>query len=122
MKTVLSKVRHKGQVVAEIDIPIYETFDELMAAVAGNVIVDKFNKANKIDLQAAARSPFSEKAGKQKRIAIAFDLLTTDEIISYVGNHAGLVQFMDSPEMQARIDVELAKNTTAVDETDVVED
>lgn len=104
MKTETSKVRHKGEIVAEIDIPTYENFDELMAAVAGDVIVDKFNKANKIDLQAQARAPFSEKAGKSKRTAIGFDLLTTDEIVEYAGNFAGLQAFLQGPEMAARID------------------
>ena len=105
METKVSKVQHKGEVVAEIEIPIYENLDELMAAVSGEVIVDKFNKANKIDLQAAARAPFSEKkAGKAKRAAVGFDLLTTDEIVSFAGNHAGLQTFLQSPEMATRID------------------
>ena len=105
MDTKVSKVQHKGEVVAEIEIPIYENLDELMAAVSGEVIVEKFNKANKIDLQAAARAPFSEKkAGKAKRAAVGFDLLTTDEIVSFAGNHAGLQMFLQSPEMATRID------------------
>ncbi len=105
METKVSKVQHKGEIVAEIEIPIYENLDELMAAVPGEAIVEKFNKANKIDLQAAARAPFSEKkAGKAKRAAVGFDLLTTDEIVSFAGNHAGLQTFLQSPGMAARID------------------
>ena len=119
MKTEASKVKHKSEVVAEIDIPIYENIEELLAAVGGDVIVEKFNKANKIDLQAAARSPFSEKkAGKQKRAALGFDLLTTDEIMKYVGNHAGLMLFMESPEMQIRIDAKIAETTDPAPTTD----
>lgn len=116
MKTEMCKVRHKSQVVAEIEIPEYESLEELTGAVAADVIVEKFNKANKIDLQAAARSPFSEKkAGKQRRAAVGFDLLTTEEIQNFVGNHAGLMEFMESPEMQVRIDDKLG--TTADDAT-----
>ncbi len=122
MKTEASKVKHKSEVVAEIDIPIYENIEELLAAVGGDVIVEKFNKANKIDLQAAARSPFSEKkAGKQKRAALGFDLLTTDEIMAYVGNHAGLMQFMESPEMQERIDAKIAETAPASTDSDTSE-
>lgn len=115
MKTEMSKVRHKSEIVAEIEIPIYENFDELTAAVAADVIVDKFNKANKIDLQAQARAPFSEKAGKSKRAAIGFDLLTTDEIVSFAGNHAGLQVFLQGPEMAARIDAHLGTDSTTAD-------
>lgn len=108
MKTVSSKVRHKGQIVDTIDIPIYETIEELQADVANDVIVDKFNKMNKIDLQAAARAPYSEKkVGKGRRMAVGFDLLTTEEIQQFVGNHAGLTKFMESPEMEARINEKL---------------
>ncbi|KKL28674.1 hypothetical protein LCGC14_2372780 [marine sediment metagenome] len=115
MKTETSKVRHKTEIVAEIEIPIYENLDELMAAVAGEVIVEKFNKANKIDLQAAARAPFSEKkTGKARRAAIGFDLLTTDEIIKFAGNHAGLQEYLDSPEMAEKIDAKISE-TAPVD-------
>lgn len=107
MKHEVSKVRHKGSIVAEIDIPIYENFDELVLTVAADVIVDRFNTANKIALQGAARAPFSEKAGKAKRAAIGFDLLTTDEIVSFAGNHAGLQAFLQSPEMSERIDASI---------------
>ena len=110
MKTEPSKVRHKGEVVSEIEVLIYENLDELMAAVAGEVIVEKFNKANKIDLQAAARAPFSEKkTGKARRAAIGFDLLTTEEIIKFAGNHAGLQEYLDSPEMADKIDAKIAE-------------
>ena len=114
MKTEMSKVRHKGEIVAEIEIPTYENFDELTSAVAADVIVDKFNKANKIDLQAQARSPFSEKAGKAKRTATAFDLLTTDEIMSFAGNHAGMMVFLQGPEMAVRIDAKLGVSAEEV--------
>ncbi len=118
MKTEPSKVRHKGEVVSEIEIPIYENLDELMAAVAGEVIVEKFNKANKIDLQAAARAPFSEKkTGKARRAAIGFDLLTTDEIIKFAGNHAGLQEYLDSPEMADKIDAKIAETAPATAES-----
>ncbi len=110
MKTEPSKVRHKGEVVSEIEVLIYENLDELMAAVAGEVIVEKFNKANKIDLQAAARAPFSEKkTGKARRAAIGVDLLTTEEIIKFAGNHAGLQEYLDSPEMADKIDAKIAE-------------
>lgn len=108
MKQEMKKVRHKGQVVDEIEVPIYETMDELRAGVADAVIVDLFNKANVIALQATARAPFGEKkAGKQRRTAVGFDLLTTDEIMGFAGNHAGMLAFLDTPEMQQRIDEQL---------------
>ena len=122
MKTETSKVRHKGEVVSEIEIPIYENLDELMAAVAGDVIVEKFNKANKIDLQATARAPFSEKkTAKARREAIGFDLLTTDEIFKFAGNHAGLKEYLDSPEMADKIDAKNAEMSPVAGGIDAAE-
>lgn len=119
MKTEMKKVRHKGQVVDEIEVPIYETMDELRAGVADAVVVDLFNKANVIALQATARSPYSEKkVGKQKRQSVGFDLLTTEEIMSFAGNHAGLLAFLDTPDMQQRIDEKLGVTDEDGDDDD----
>lgn len=104
MKSDLTKVMHKKEVVGEIDVPVYENLTELMENETEAQIVTLFNKMNKIRLQAAERVKHTEgRIGKGKARASAFNLLTTEEIVRYAGKFEDLQKFLDSEEMQARV-------------------
>lgn len=113
MQEVVSKVRYKGKVVEEIVIPIYDSLDEIVTNVEESLIVDMFNRGNKVRLQGVTRNKYSTKTGKEKKRAIAFNLLTTDELIRFAGDHNGLTAFIDSKEMMDRVEAYLAENAPA---------
>ena len=96
--------------VGEVTCPIYETVDELIANVPPETILSLFNKANVIRLQGNERAKHQDKAaGKTKRRGIAYDhCLTTEELAKYQGKWGELQDFLDSPEMAARVDAYIA--------------
>ncbi len=95
--------------VGEVTCPIYESVDELVANVQAETLLGLFNKANVIRLQGNERAKHQDaKAGKTKRRGLAYNLLSQDELIKYAGNFAGLQDYLDSDEMQARVDADVA--------------
>jgi hypothetical protein len=104
MKKVESKVRYKGKVVEVISIPVFESMDEIMANNPKELVIAMFNRGNTVRLQGITRNKYSTRTGKEKRRAIAFNLLTTDELIRFAGKHEELTAFIDSAEMSARVD------------------
>ena len=97
-------VSHKGNKVADINVPVYENVDELMAAESVEKILSMFNKANIIRMQANERSKHTEgKMGKMKTRGLAFKLLTPDEISQFAGDFAALNTFLDSEDMANRV-------------------
>ena len=95
--------------VGEVTVDIYETLEELTANVKEEVILATFNKQNVIRLQGNERAKHQEaRAGKTKRRGLAYNLLSQDELVQYAGNFAALQEFLDSDEMQARVDADIA--------------
>ena len=95
--------------VGEITCDIYENIDELIANVKPETILGLFNKANVIRLQGNERAKHQEaRAGKTKRRGLAYNLLSQDELVRFAGDFAGLQEFLDSDEMQARVDADIA--------------
>jgi hypothetical protein len=114
MKDKTVTVRHgkengKQKTVATITVPIYESVSEAVEVLGESVALDMINKANVIRLQGIERNKYTDSGvGKKARQTMAFDLLTTSEIQQYTGNFAGLQAFLESPEMQARVDTKIA--------------
>ncbi len=117
MKEVIKEVKTsklvdgvKKQVkVGEVTVKIWENIDELIANEKPEVILGLFNKANTIRLQGNERAKHQDKAaGKTKRRGLAYNLLSTEELGVYAGDFAGLQEFLDSDEMQARVDASTA--------------
>jgi len=96
--------------VGTVTCPIYETVEELVANVSGETILGLFNKANVIRLQGNERAKHQDKAaGKTKRRGIAYDhCITTEELTQYVNKWTELQDYLDSPEMEARVDAYIA--------------
>jgi len=110
MKIVTTPVRHKGQHVGDVEVPVYDTLEEIVEAHKETEIVELFNKQLKVQLQGKLRAKNSEaSAGTKKALRQkAFNLLTNDEVAQYAGDFEGLSEFLTSPEMVAR--VEAAEN------------
>jgi len=90
--------------VSEVEVPVYETIDELLEHESEEHILNMFNKQNIIRLQGNERAKFkTTRAGKAKRRMLAFNTLTPEEISRFAGDFEGLQAYLDSPEVQARI-------------------
>lgn len=95
----------KQVTVGTVTVKIWENIDELIANEKPEIILGLFNKANVIRLQGNERAKHQDaKAGKTKRRGLAYNLLSQDELVQYAGNFAGLQEFLDSDEMQVRVD------------------
>ncbi len=110
MKEVLKKVRHKSQVVAEVNLPVYETVDEIIEYVTAEQIVAVFNNGNHVRIMGNERAKFSgTKTGKKKRNQLAFNCLSVDELMGVAQNAEAMQELLDSPEIQARVDAQLVE-------------
>ena len=117
MNEVMKKIRTKGKVVSEIMVPVYATVDEIVGSEPAERIVAVFNNGNHVRLMGNERAKFSgTKTGKKKRNQLAFNCLTTDELMSVAQDADKLAQLLESPEVQARVDAALA------DENDLDDD
>jgi hypothetical protein len=104
MKTLTTAVCHKAKKVGEVDVPVYESMEELIAGETQESILAMFNKANKIRIQGNERAKHAEgRTGKTKLRTLAFNLLTSDEVAKFAGDFAALQAFLDGADMQARV-------------------
>lgn len=110
MRTITTDVNHKGRKVGSVDIPVYESIEELLDAESPEMILAMFNKANKIRIQGNERAKHTDaRVGKQRRRALAYKLISTEELANYAGDFMALQAFLDSPEIQARVDQAIEK-------------
>lgn len=117
MQTERKKVMHKGQHVGDVDVPVYETIDELLASEENSRILSMFNKQNRIRIMGNERVKHTgERAGKKKRARIAFSVLTDEELASVARDYSALEILLNSEDVQARVDEQLAmmEDATAV--------
>jgi len=99
-------VKTLGKEVGTVIVTIYDTVEELIANVEESVILSMFNKANVIAMQAKERQIHSpEKMGKNKKMKLAFNLLSTEEIISCQGDYEALesLALTKMPEVEASL-------------------
>ncbi len=110
MKTETKKVRHKSQVVCEVDVPIYESVDEIINSEPPERIVSVFNNGNHVRIMGNERAKFSgTRTGKKKRTQMAFNTLTVEELMACAQDSAALEKLLESEEIQARVDAQLAE-------------
>ena len=108
MKELMKPVRTKGKVVSEVMCPVYETVDEILNSEPQERIVAVFNNGNHVRIMGNERAKFSgTKAGKKKRTQLAFNCLTTDELMSVAQDANKLAALLESDEIQARVDEQL---------------
>lgn len=109
MKTETRKVRTGGNVVGEVEVPVYENIDELIAAEDEATILSQFNKANAVRLQGNERAKHTlARVGKGKRFEIGFNLLPTvlDKAVieGAIGNIDAMKKLVASDEVQIAVD------------------
>lgn len=90
------------QVVAKIDIPVYESLAEIQQSFSDEQIVDIFNTQNATNMKNAARKPFNSKPGKSFFRDQAMDALADDAdlFMSFKG---------DKPRRDAWLDAKAAE-------------
>lgn len=105
MKNVLKKVKYGGKEVGSVNVPIYETIDELANNEAAESILARFNQGNAIFLMGQERNKHKPATvGKRNRAFIGFNVLTQEEIASCKGDPTALRNLIESEAVQARID------------------
>ena len=110
-KDVKTKKDGKTVKVSEVAVPEYETLDELVAAEEEGKIVAMFNQANCIRIMGNERAKFTEgRTSKKARRELAFNLLTTDELMKVAQDANALNDLLDSDAIQARVDEHLNKS------------
>ena len=105
MKEEVRKVVHKGSVVGEVTVPVYESMEELMEKESEERILSMFNKQNCVRIAGNERAKHTEgRTGKKKRAQIAFNLLTSEELTAVTRDYDALQELLESDEVQARVD------------------
>lgn len=125
MENTLRKVRHKGEVVSEVNVPVYATFDELVNSEKQERIVSVFNNGNAVRIMGNERAKFSgTRTGKKKRLQMAFNCVSVEELMAVQGNADALNALLESEEVQARVDAKLQETGASVEtaEETVAED
>ena len=120
MKSVIKNVKYDGKLVGSVNIPLYETLQELSDSESTEHILNMFNKGNTINLQRIERDKHKPAStGKQARTFIGMSLLTTEEAQACCMDPEKLKELIDSTEVQDRIDTFLAEreaSTSTVEE------
>lgn len=109
MKTVEKEVKltkdGKKIVVGTVSIPIYEDVIDLSENESPENILAQFNKGNIITIMGNERNKHKPAtAGKQKRAYIGLSLITTEEFQATGGNPDKIKAFVESDEIQNRIE------------------
>ncbi len=104
MKEETRKVRHAGEVVDEVSVPVYETVDELVNAETEERVLAMFNKQNAVRIMGNVRAQHTpSRMGKGKMWDLAFNMLSPEEAASFAGNVEGLREFLESDEIAERV-------------------
>lgn len=116
MKTDVRQVRtgKPSKVVGEVEVPVYETTDELLENEDVSRVLSMFNKQNAVRIMGNERAKHTlARVGKGKRFEIGYNLLwqtlTPEEANECVGNIEKLKEVMASDVMQKAIDDFLAE-------------
>ena len=109
MKTETKKVRTGGNVVGEVDIPVYETVVELTEKEDESRILGMFNKQNAVRIMGNERAKHTlARVGKGKRFDIAYnllwDILDPEEAQEVLGNVEKLKEVINSDKVQNAVD------------------
>ncbi|KKL68760.1 hypothetical protein LCGC14_2121780 [marine sediment metagenome] len=103
--------------VGQVDVPIYESTDELIASEDEERILTMFNNANRVRIMGNERAKHQLKSvGKNKRFELGYELLTDDELRECVSSIETLKAKINSQELQDRIDAYIAENDDSVPE------
>ncbi|MHA1759097.1 MAG: hypothetical protein ACTSXA_00610 [Candidatus Heimdallarchaeota archaeon] len=127
MEMVTKKVRTGKKVVWEGELPLYDTLDEIREHETEETIVARFNEGNHVKLMGNKRLEYSGKATTKKmRRKLAFECITTEELMAVAQDGDKMEALLFSDEVQARVDAKLKANleaaTANIQEDDAPED
>lgn len=94
--SVRDKLTKKSRVVKTIDITVYDTLDELLAAEAEGDIVSNFNRQNVQDLANATRVAFTQGPSRKVQDGEILRFLTTPEQVQRLVAVAGQPAKLDA--------------------------
>jgi len=118
VKSISKEVKLQKKVVDTIEIPQYESLEEIGKAMDEKLAVSLINRQIVTDATNTARANKRESApGKAKRYALAFNLLPTvifddeeswnDKLISAGGDKEKLDALLNTKEVQAAVDANI---------------
>jgi len=108
MKESVKKVRTKGKIVSEVNVPVYDTVAEITANEPEDRIVAVFNNGNHVRIMGNERAKFTGvRTGKKRRLQLAFNCLTVEELMSVAQNADKLNALLESSIVQERVDAVL---------------
>ena len=122
MSTIVTKkVKLKGVVVEELEIPQYESVAEAQENVEEKLLLALINRQIATDMANAARGKYREgEPGKKKRYELSFNLLPTvtfedgssgiDKLVACAGDKVALDALLNTPEVQAAVDAKLGES------------
>ncbi len=104
MKNVMTQIKHKGVVRSEIEIPVYESFQDMLNNEEQEKILALFNKQNKIMIASNERSKFSvAKTGLKVQRQRGFEVLTTEDLAGVIGDAEALDALLLCDETQKKV-------------------
>jgi hypothetical protein len=126
MQTVTKDVKTKGKKVSEVTVETFDSIDELLSNMTETAILELVNKQRVTNALNAERQKFSDKpAGKARRRELAINLAFKDDpnklqelfaeaIANGQAPADALEAYLETPEVQALVDVELGGNADTV--------
>ena len=122
MRTVTKPVStgKPRKVVGEVDIPVYDTIDELIENEDEAIILSLFNQQNAVRLMGNERAKHTMgRIGKGRRFEIAYNLLrdvvSEEEFMEAIGNIETLKSLIASDKVQLAVDEYIAGEQAKVD-------
>lgn len=105
MQTKHSAVKVKGKVVAEVNIPQYDSVQEALDIIGETKLLSLINQRIMVVEQNKARTANSDKpAGKMKLVKAAFSILTMDDYQQLQGKTSEEVEaYLTSETMTKRV-------------------
>jgi len=125
MSTIVpTDVKLKGRVVEVADVEVFSTVDEALAKLGNEAVLSLLNRQHKADTCNAIRAKHRPSTASKKKIRqLAFELCANDpelndELMSKMGNYDALMEFLDSPELVARVHEEILSGATGTEDED----
>lgn len=117
MKEEMKKVKYKGEEVAEIAIPVYESLEDALAYKEEADLVSLINRQNAADLMNAERGKHREApAGKAKMYAMAYNKLPEIVFADGQSGRDKLIATLTLPEAQRKKALDELINSPEVQE------
>jgi hypothetical protein len=106
MKTVSVEVKSKSVVVGTVNVNVYETIDEAVAAVTPEKALAMINAQVKADTANAERAKHAPaKASMKRKMQLAYNLCTHEELEAVMTNYEGLQDLLKSklPQVETQL-------------------